>query len=514
VNKETDRVGINNPNPVYDLDVNGRLNIQSNTAFGISQTQIGQVASYGYIEHKGPRGSYMDFGTTTRDYDLRIGYYPSTAGYAELRTASDSSASTIAIMPKDGIGRVGINTQTPQFTLDVAGSAYISSGLILNPVSYGALKFQSLGDENGMFIKDGRQIGNSGVFIGNSTNYSSNVSTFAIGRIDGGIVQPGKAIYLTQAGNVGINNPYPQYALDVNGTTQITTSGHETLMMYRTANSANFGAGVLFHLNNSASTKILYGQMFGGIHTNTAGSEAGFIGFSLRYPGNPSLTATGYNQTLVLYSNRVGINMTQGTYPAHGFHAYVSTAVFVIQNPTDVAAVKFEFNGANLNFYKTAANATTIYNSGGNQLILGTTNPIIYMNGTASGNTNVGINKSSPQYALDVSGAIYASGDITAGSDMRFKTLINTIENPLSTLKNLRGVSYHLKNLSTSTRKIGVIAQEVEKVLPEVVSTDDSPDKFKSVAYGNITALLIESIKELSGELEILKTRIDNLVKK
>jgi hypothetical protein len=107
---------------------------------------------------------------------------------------------------------------------------------------------------------------------------------------------------------------------------------------------------------------------------------------------------------------------------------------------------------------------------------------------------------------VNVQGDIYATGNITAGSDIRFKTAINTLENSLSTVKNLRGVSY--TTIDTQRKNIGVIAQEIEQFLPEVVITDDSSDHFKSVAYGNIVGILIEAIKELSGKVDNLEKLI------
>ena len=120
-----------------------------------------------------------------------------------------------------------------------------------------------------------------------------------------------------------------------------------------------------------------------------------------------------------------------------------------------------------------------------------------------SGSAGIGTTVNA-SYRLYVSGDIYATGNITAGSDIRFKTAINTLENALSTVKNLRGVSY--TTIDTQRKNIGVIAQEIEKVLPEVVITDTTENQFKSVAYGNIVGVLIEAIKELSG-------RVDNLEK-
>jgi hypothetical protein len=124
----------------------------------------------------------------------------------------------------------------------------------------------------------------------------------------------------------------------------------------------------------------------------------------------------------------------------------------------------------------------------------------------------IGIGTTAPQYALHVVGDIYASGNITAGSDVRFKTNISTLSNSLSTVKNMRGVVYNLKGLSedgeVGPKRVGVIAQEIEKVLPEVVSTDKSGAEYKSVAYGNIVGVLIEAIKELSDKIDNLEKRL------
>ena len=91
-------------------------------------------------------------------------------------------------------------------------------------------------------------------------------------------------------------------------------------------------------------------------------------------------------------------------------------------------------------------------------------------------------------------GTITASGDITAFSDERLKSDIETIDNALDKVMNMRGVSY----TKQAEKGIGVIAQEVEKVLPEVVSDGE----YKSVAYGNMVGVLIEAIKELKSQLD------------
>jgi len=104
---------------------------------------------------------------------------------------------------------------------------------------------------------------------------------------------------------------------------------------------------------------------------------------------------------------------------------------------------------------------------------------------------------------VDVTGALTASGNVTAYSDARLKTDVDTIENALEKVTKLRGVEY--TKADTQERGIGVIAQEVEEIIPEVVQDG----AYKSVAYGNMVGVLIEAIKELKTEVNDLKAQLD-----
>lgn len=110
---------------------------------------------------------------------------------------------------------------------------------------------------------------------------------------------------------------------------------------------------------------------------------------------------------------------------------------------------------------------------------------------------------------LNYSGNLYATEmyatNFDSTSDQRTKINISTIENALQKTLSLRGVEFDW--ISTGKRNIGVIAQEVEKIIPEVVTT--SSDDTKSVAYGNIVGLLIEAIKEQQAQIEYLKASIN-----
>ena len=136
----------------------------------------------------------------------------------------------------------------------------------------------------------------------------------------------------------------------------------------------------------------------------------------------------------------------------------------------------------------------------------------------------VGIGVTVPTVALDVSGEIKATGNITAFSDVRHKTNINTITNAIEIVNDLRGVRFNWNDeykenhnehneFSTSGRidnvQIGLIAQEVEEVLPELVSTDT--DGFKNVNYQNMVAVLIEANKEQQKLIEDLQERVKKL---
>ena len=116
--------------------------------------------------------------------------------------------------------------------------------------------------------------------------------------------------------------------------------------------------------------------------------------------------------------------------------------------------------------------------------------------------------------------AFLAMGPVTAnGSDARLKENIVTIDGALTKVKAMRGVYYNRIDLDTERRRIGVIAQEIETILPEVVDRvgrlDYMPecddDEIRAVSYGNISAVLIEAIKEQQVIIEDLKSRLETL---
>ena len=133
---------------------------------------------------------------------------------------------------------------------------------------------------------------------------------------------------------------------------------------------------------------------------------------------------------------------------------------------------------------------------------------------TAVARTNLGLGTMSTKSAADYDAAIAAkaalagatfTGVVTApnfvsSSDARLKSEVETIVDALALVSALRGVRFTMDG----SRQIGVIAQEVETVLPELVQADAQTGQL-SVAYGNITGLLIEAVKELSARVAELE---------
>ncbi len=118
----------------------------------------------------------------------------------------------------------------------------------------------------------------------------------------------------------------------------------------------------------------------------------------------------------------------------------------------------------------------------------------------------VGVGTNSPAYDMQVDGDLDVTGELTAASDQRLKKNISTIQNASSLIAQLRAVSYEFRTDEFSDmrlaegQKMGLIAQELEKILPALVSTADTEEALKSVNYMELIPLLIAAVQELQEE--------------
>jgi hypothetical protein len=111
------------------------------------------------------------------------------------------------------------------------------------------------------------------------------------------------------------------------------------------------------------------------------------------------------------------------------------------------------------------------------------------------------------------SNGILSVGGLVETSDRNEKQNIQTVDNALDKVMNMRGVNFEWKQNASETRstdtQLGFVAQELEEVLPEVVMTNE--DGQKSVAYSHVTAVLVEAVKELQATIETLKAEVESL---
>jgi hypothetical protein len=165
-------------------------------------------------------------------------------------------------------------------------------------------------------------------------------------------------------------------------------------------------------------------------------------------------------------------------------------------------------------------NISRIRNSSGNLHIDSAANGNLYLNWYTSGSiesiryrgsgfyfTDGASDSRKPVYTgdLNVTGSIYASGNITAYSDIRKKKNLQIIETPIEKVKKINGYTYEMDEM----RYTGLVAQEVLEVLPEAVVGDE--EKGYGLAYGNMAGLFVEALKEMKSQLDSALARLSAL---
>ena len=460
------RVGIGTVNPTRNLTIgdgsgNSVLAIVAATN-GLSQIGLGDSDddNYGQIilRHSdgllqiqnGGGGGISERGLNiTSDEKVGIGI---TAPTADIHIKRSGDASIIIEADSDNVGE----NDNPTLFLRQDG-AIITSRYGIN------------GDANNQFTGA----------IGNAA-YIHSAGAFQIAP-DGGLIS---ATFKDGAMLIdGTGGEVPSYKLDIRnaGSSGINISGSYAFLRWNSGDMQIRNAGgytMGFDTwNGTALTQKMTISGGGTVHANTRMD----IG---------SQTWTGYGSNPIAKLN-VGVNGGE--------------AINIFNNQENYASLSFidsQSNGtqsATIEWSSGSGNPFKITNMG---------NVPIYI--LDSG--NVGIKKTTGiSYALDVTGDIRASADVIAFSDKRVKKDIKTIDNALEKVTKLRGVSYKRSDVPDNKTKIGVIAQEVKEVLPEVVSKDDQG--LYAVSYGKMAGVFIEAIKDLKAEVDSLKQEIKELKK-
>jgi len=291
-------------------------------------------------------------------------------------------------------------------------------------------------------------------------------------------------------GNVGIGTTSPSAKLELSGTSgqllvldDSSATGNPFMSFYQAGTRRSY----IQHLD--ASDLLTLASEYGGIKfmTGTLGTEVDRV--VIDSTGNVGINTTAPTEKLAVTGN---IETTQS-----------ANGVKIGFNVGD----SFTLNGADTAHYGLSCGVSTSV-----PLVLsGYYGVAIATNGLErvrilQSNGYFGILTTTPAYELDVTGTIRATGNVIAFSDARVKENIKTIDSALEKVNKLRGVEFN--KIGEEKTCIGVIAQEVEEVLPEVVETDDNG--MKAVAYGNMVGLLIEAMKEQQKQIDELKAKLES----
>lgn len=489
-------VGIGSTSPGFKLDVSGGAIRGNGTFVGVSGTTNSTWAF-----------NYIDTATTFKS--ILFGYANSGGnageiGFNYVSSGSGSNYLNIGFYGSRPLvvtygGNVGIGITNPSYTLYASGNIATTSW------------FRVQSDNTGLY-SDYRA---SGLTVNGSTYGVIDTYGSFRGGWDGYAM--GNTVNIMRSGNShGFHTIGIGWSFYNDGTTSyMAYSGSWKMQTISTGIWINATEVAMENYNSSASSKYI-GVSGGGYSIGGMEIENQELVSTWRWSQKLHFRTHQYNVRngrvlSITPEGRIGHwNENPNGYSTHEIN---STNVGYGQNTTLAVSSTSGWIAASFG-----------NNTGGDRVVIGTLNGIAHVgshnaalnawrNLSIAQGGSVGINRTDPGYTLDVSGTIRCTGDIIAYSDQRVKTDLEPIENALDKVNKITGYTFRRTDTKdTEKRHAGVIAQEVLEILPEVVYKDDN-EKY-NVAYGNLTALLIQALKEERRAREALEDRIKLLEQK
>ena len=454
-------VGIGTTGPANKLELgSGSMSFYYGDVSGYgTNAQLGRISAQG--------DNYHGSSATNSSSEIRFltgsaNYYKGQIAFYTNNVDSTAGAAVERMRIKED-GNVGIGTTSPGAKLEVAGVVSAATGA------------------TGGFRSTTFTAGQNLIWaFGNAPGYGFSYKQGGSDDIRfhfGDFNSP--QFLIRQDGNVGIGTTTPSTALQVNGTVTATTfsgslSGNATSATTAGAAYPYRVGGVVMQMNWS-------GQ--GGQPTWLWGGNDG----TNFYVYNPSNFSVNYATTAG------NVSSLAGTWT--GLNYFVGNCNTASCSNPSLMVFSTGGNGATMSFHRGGYYAVNMGLDSDNVLRIG------------------GWSAAANRWQLDMSGNETIPGYITAAggffySDIRLKKNIVPLQNGLQTILALQGVRFNWKD--SGKAGIGLIAQDVEKVLPELVTTN-SATGLKSVEYGNIVAPLIESVKELKQESDAKDKKIAQL---
>jgi hypothetical protein len=495
----------------YNNGVVGSADGGSHNAGVTGNTSSTDAADSGVIGHAS--------GATGATYGV-YGIDDSSAGYAGYFNNSNGGYAA-AFMG----GNVGIGTATPQSLVHAYGGEVQvgSSGASCATANNGALRFSG----STLYYCTGTTWTTIGG--GSGTVTSSTAGQVAYYQSTGSTVIGSSTLNIA-SGNVGIGTTSPTNLLSLSG------SAAQTIWMERnpTSNTAGNNLTVQASGATSGATNKNGGNLLlsSGISTGTATSQIQFQTFNAGSSGTADNSAT--TQMTITGAGDVGIgNTTPGSIlEADG---WISTQNYVTINTGGSSGITWDPTGgtpSNYAIYRGAGAWSGNYT----QLQVHWITGIVIDGGTGFGKSgtilqpnggDVGIGNSSPSYTLQVNGSVAGTSAYVNTSDIRLKKNIQPLDVGLKAVEQLKPVMFEWKDEAfkqwtssappdprTPLRKdrrpndpamqgkqIGFIAQDVEKILPSVVVTEDNTEKTKGMKYSELIPVLVKAIQEQQTQL-------------
>jgi hypothetical protein len=403
-------------------------------------------------------------------------------------TAYDYAAGNWVAGITQGSGNVGIGTAFPTATLEVNGKAKFD----------GLVTFAS-----SLTFPGGTVTGSETIGSGDLSVSAGNLDLPATTSASAGVIDLGGSPFIhaccpnsTQNTFVGGAGNFTADATPTNG----NTLGGNTAVGYQALQALTSG------IYNTASG-------YQALYSSTTGSRNTVGGFYALFSntGGTSNTASGFQ---ALFSNTGGTGNT-----AIGEFALLSNTEGNLNTAVgydagvDANTFKLPSTGVNSTFIGAFATATvdglTNATAIGYSAQVGTSNALVlgapagsYYGGTITANTNVGIDVGNPSNIFTVlqGGGHAISDGWDTYSSRRWKSDIRPLRGALGKVERLRGVSYTYT--ANGKHDIGMIAEEVGKVVPEVVSYEDNGKDARGIDYARLTALLVEAVKQQQNEIQ------------